>query len=516
MTDPNRFPLPDDLKGVLRRRNSESLVRIDRARSSRPAGIHVTGTAASGKTEICHLLTRRDGAEIGFADSVEEAAVVVIVVDASAPVGRADVERWRPAFESTPVVLVVNKIDVHRRWREVVDADIEIVAERVPRAVEHSVHPVSARLARAGREIGDAAVFAESGFGAVADRIDALLMQAAAVGAQRKYVAAVQESAAEAKAAIVAEARAVTGGGDTAPLRARRARLLDERERLGGDRRALLHNRIQRVRVDCIHAAAEDVRMLGAQVRQTIEGSRRAELGHLPGHLAESVQAVRARADAALSTGLRAVEVELGLAGTVPESGTAGGEIDIGEPTRRRGIEDVLMVALGASAGVGLGRLVVSPLALIPTLAVANTIVSLAIGAAIAWWLTRSRALVADRAHLRGWTQESLARVKSDVEQRLLSRILDAESALASALTSADREAAARIDLSLAEIDAELRTLADHRSALLSACDRDLAALERGLERFRGSGRDSVVPSKPVEFSPGDPEPIGAPMRRSG
>ena len=254
--------------------------------------------------------------------------------------------------------------------------------------------------------------------------------------------------------------------------------------------------------METLHGAAEDLRVLGVEVRQSIDGARRAELKHLPAHFAESTRGVRLRADAALTAGLRAVESDLELAPAPAQSSAADASLDIGEPSRRRGIEDAIMIVVGASAGVGLGRLVVSPMALVPAWAVANTVITLVLGGALAWWLTRSRALVADRAHLRGWTQECLARVKSAVEQQMLSRILEAESALATAVAVADREAAARIDVALAEVDAELRRLADHRSALLSACDRDLSALERGLERFRGPDRaEFAPPGEPLDLS---------------
>ncbi|OZE38514.1 MULTISPECIES: hypothetical protein [unclassified Rhodococcus (in: high G+C Gram-positive bacteria)] len=498
------IPLSEDMKSVLRRWNSGALDEIERARVSRPAGVHLTGTAGSGKSELRRELSRLVGSAIEFTDSVADAAVVMIVVDASAPVGRVEVEQWRAALESTPVVFVVNKIDVHRHWREVVSADTDVVAECVPRAVECTFHPISVRLARMGRESGDAAMSAESGLGAVADRLGVVLLQTAALGTERKYAAAVQDCASGARASIVARARAVTGGSDTAELRARRAELVGERDNLGGDRRALLHNRIQRVRVESVHTAAEDFRALTAEVKRTIDGAGRAELTHLPAHVAESARGARNRADAALTARLRAVETELGLTPRQAES-VADAPLDIGEPSRRRGVEDVVMIVVGASAGVGLGRLVVSPMALVPAWAVANTVITLVLGGALAWWITRSRSLVADRAHLRGWTQETVARVKSSVEQRLLSRILDAESMLAAAVASADRDAVARIDVALAEVDAELRRLADHRSALLSACDRDLSALERGLERFRGS----------VPLSSTHGEPFDEPVRRS-
>ena len=484
--------LSEDMKSVLRRWNSDALDAIGAARHSRPNGVFLTGTAGSGKSELRAELTGLTG--LAFADSVAEAAVVVIVVDASAPIGRIELEQWRLALESTPTVFVVNKIDVHRHWRDVVAADSDLVAECVPRAVECSFHPISARLARMGRDSGDAVMSGQSGLEEVADRLGALLVQAPTLGAQRKYAAAVLHSAAEARASIVAKARTVTGGGDATPLRARRAALLAERQSLGGDRRALLHNRIQRVRVDSVHAAAEDLRGLGIEFRQTIDTARRAELEHLPAHIAESARDAQGRADAALTAGLRAVETELGLDNRPVQPEATDEPIDVVAPSRRRGIEDAIMIVVGASAGVGIGRLVLSPMALVPAWAVANTAITLVLGGVLAWWLTRSRALVADRAHLRGWTQECLAGVKSAVEQRLLSRILDAESVLAIALAAADREAAASIDLALAEVDAELRALADRRSALLSACDRDLSALERGMERFRGP--DSAVVSR--------------------
>ncbi|MBY4127272.1 hypothetical protein HQO83_02570 [Rhodococcus fascians] len=476
-------PVSEDMKSVLRRWNSDALDRIARARESRPAGVHLTGTAGSGKSELRRELSRLG---VEFTGSAVDAAVVLIVVDASAPVGRADIELWRGALESTPVVFVVNKIDVHRHWREVVTSDGDLVAECVPRAVECTFHPISVRLAQTGRDSGDEVLCSESGLGAVMDRLGALLLDAAALGSKRKYAAAVQDCAVDARAAIVAKARTVTGGSDAAPLRVRRAALIGKREGLGSDRRALLHNRIQRMRVDLSHAAAEDLRELGVEVRRTIDGARRAELKHLPAHVAESALGAQSRADAALTAGLRAVESDLGLGPTVAQPSVEGGSLDIGAPSRRRGIEDAIMIVVGASAGVGLGRLLVSPMALVQAWAVANTVITLVLGGALAWWLTRSRALMADRGHMRSWTQECLARVRSAVEQRLHSRILEAESALAAAVAVADREASARIDVSLAEVDAELRRLADHRSALLSECDRDLSALDRGLERFRG------------------------------
>ncbi|WP_128646700.1 hypothetical protein [Rhodococcus sp. BS-15] len=128
---------------------------------------------------------------------------------------------------------------------------------------------------------------------------------------------------------------------------------------------------------------------------------------HLPAHFTESARGAQSRADAALTAGLRAVESDLGLGPTPTQSSATNELLDIEAPPRRRGIEDAIMIVVGASAGVGLGRLVVSPMALVPAWAVANTVITLVLGGVLAWWLTRSRALVADRAHLRGWTRRA-------------------------------------------------------------------------------------------------------------
>ncbi|MCP6105339.1 hypothetical protein NL392_32875, partial [Klebsiella pneumoniae] len=70
------------MKSVLRRWDSSALDEIERARVSRPAGVHLTGTAGSGKSELRRELSRLVGSAIEFTDSVADAAVVMIVVDA--------------------------------------------------------------------------------------------------------------------------------------------------------------------------------------------------------------------------------------------------------------------------------------------------------------------------------------------------------------------------------------------------------------------------------------------------
>ena len=125
-----------------------------------------------------------------------------------------------------------------------------------------------------------------------------------------------------------------------------------------------------------------------------------------------------------------------------------------------------------------------SPIEMVPALDIAVVPVSLVLGALCAWWLVRSRRLVADRAHLRAWVAEAAVSTKSAVEQSALGRILAAESVFFAASHQSARASAAAAESELERVEAELRAAAEQRAAVLAACDRDLMALERGLEKF--------------------------------
>src|SRR5690606_4958807 len=147
--------------------------------------------------------------------------------------------------------------------------------------------------------------------------------------------------------------------------------------------------------------------------------------------------------------------------------------------------EDHLMVALGASAGAGLGRLLVSPLSLVPAMEVASVPVTLALGGLVAWWVVRARRQVADRAHLRQWVAEALVTVKAHLEQRVATALVETETALTERVM---RICAARVvdnDRRVAELEAAIRRTAAERPGQLAACERDIALLEQYLATVR-------------------------------
>ncbi|KAF0959545.1 hypothetical protein MLGJGCBP_07315 [Rhodococcus sp. T7] len=191
--------------------------------------------------------------------------------------------------------------------------------------------------------------------------------------------------------------------------------------------------------------------------------------------------------DAAVTARLDDLRSRAGVAAADPGAAAPLPEpvVPDGPEPRHRGLEDRMTILIGASAGLGLGRLVVSPLSMVPALDIASIPLTLALGAVAAWWLTRSRAHVAERAHVRQWATEALVHVRSQWEQFVLARLLAAETRGSEAVIAESRVAAREVDERVAQIDGELRRLAARRSGQLSSCERDLAAVDRGLQEVR-------------------------------
>ena len=140
-----------------------------------------------------------------------------------------------------------------------------------------------------------------------------------------------------------------------------------------------------------------------------------------------------------------------------------------------------MMIVVGASAGAGLGRLVVSPMSNIAAFDLVALPVTLLIGGVAAWALTRMRGLAADRAHLRQWLAEAMTQVRSGLEQRALTRLVESEAEIVDAVQRAHRERARTTEGSLAELDREMRDGVARTSGRLAAVERDLAVLDRAL-----------------------------------
>ncbi|MEC3958260.1 hypothetical protein VMT65_34855 [Nocardia sp. CDC153] len=407
--------------------------------------------------------------------------VALVVLEAGALIGEhliTEVRRLRA--EGTRIVFALDGIHAHREWREVRKLDLELLAE-VEGVGGEEIVPVSARLAAVGRASGDAALVDRSGVGL----LHARLVAAAGAGAVGDQVAIVRERVlADTRRRIRAQVEKLRGRDDVAALREERARLLAVNDGGRGSAMAVVRNRVQLARVDLLHEVGARIRALHTDLRAEIDGLARGSHAEFSRHVSESVEKLTCDMD-------RAIRFRMGeLCRQVEESVAEEWHISFPPPAERgsrsvptpgprlRGVEDHLVIALGASAGFGLGRLVAAPLSLLPALDYAIMPVGLALGAAAASWFVRARRHLADGAHLRQWVADALVDARAQLEARVATALVDAEERLTDEVLGSATARMVEIDLRVGELEEQLRQAAHRRPALLQACERDLAALE--------------------------------------
>ncbi|MEV6770649.1 hypothetical protein AB0N05_18705 [Nocardia sp. NPDC051030] len=417
----------------------------------------------------------------GVGEGVRPAAVALVVLDGGSPIGREMLGVVRGLREmGTRVVFALEGIHAHEEWERVRDRDVELLGGA-------EVVAVSARMAGVARGLGDGALLDRSGLGL----LHARLVAAVGAGAVGDQVGIVRERVVEeTRRRIGVQLGELLGGGDVAALREERATLLARGDGGRGAGIAAVRNRLHLARVDLLHEVGVRIRALNAGMRGDIERLGRDGYGGVPGRLQDLVEKLTREVDRATRIRLREVTRQGGQAvggsGWEAVEGQVGavvGQVDspwVGadpEP-RCRGVEDHLVVALGASAGFGLGRLLVTPLALVEALEYAIMPVSLLLGAAAAGWVVRARGQLLERSHLQQWVSDALVNVKAQLEQRVATALVEAEERLTDRVVGITAARMVETDRRVGELEAQLRRAAQRRPGLSLACERDLAALE--------------------------------------
>ncbi|MFE3191277.1 hypothetical protein ACFXHA_19865 [Nocardia sp. NPDC059240] len=408
-------------------------------------------------------------------------AVALVVLDAGALIGDDTVARVRGLVaDGTRIVFALDGIHAHREWRDVLKLDAELLAE-VGGCEEAEIVPVSARLSAAGRAEGDAALVDRSGVGL----LHARLVVAAGAGAVGDQAAIVRERVvAQTRRRIEAQIGRLRAAGDVCALREERARLLAVGDGGRGTAMTIVRNRLQLARVDLLHEVGARIRAVHGELRGEIEGLARGTHAEFPRHVSDVVEKLTQEMDRTIRSRIgelcRQVEESVAEEWHIsfpPSVERVPREVRMPGP-RRRGVEDHLVVAFGASAGFGLGRLVVAPLALWQALDYAIMPVSLLLGAAAASWVVRARGHLAEAAHLRQWVADTLVDARAQLEQRVATALVDAEERLTDEVLGSSAARMVETDLRVGELEAQLRQATQRRPALLLACERDLAALE--------------------------------------
>ncbi|WP_280269663.1 hypothetical protein [Nocardia wallacei] len=410
--------------------------------------------------------------------------LALLLLDAGATLGAATLDLvGRLRAGGTRMVFAMNGIHAHPDWRTVFDRNGALL--RPVLEADPDIVPVSARLAVAARSTGDPSLLDRSGVGTLHAHLTGMIGAAGGTGGAAAVIGRVL---ADTRERIRAQVATLRSGDSVARLREERATLLAGRDGGRAQAMAALRNRLHLARVDLLHEVGARIRALNATARTELDRLDRRATGDYPDQLQQAVNQLTAELDVVV--GYRLDELGRQLeAVTGPAPGPTPGELRTDPPPRlgpdpeprHRGVEDYLMIALGTSAGFGLGRLVVSPLALVPALDYATVPVTLLLGAGVAYWVVRARGHLADRAHLRQWMSDALVNVKAQLEQRVATALVEAESRLTDQVVRASTARVVDADRRVAELEKQLRELSARQPAQLAACERDLAVLDAAL-----------------------------------
>ncbi len=481
--------LPSDAEAVLARWNPEGIARLRRTLTTDlpDASVAVVGPERSGKTSLIEELEAR-APGLMFVESPADAAVVVILLDASAPIGSAALRLIdHVATTGSRTLFALNKIDAHSDWRLVRDRDLHVLARHAAQFADVPIWPVSTRLAKIARAQDSTDVLKSSGIVELHGALTAEVARHPRRSGAAHLVRETELVAEHTLERINGKVASLRTSDNVATVRADRARLLARRDGGRSETMATLRSQVQLARVELLHDVASRVRTLNVTARTEIDRADKTEVAGFPDRLGRQVAQLTAEVDTRtrerlgeLAAKVLAEPVAVVPPGALPEVGA-------GPEPRHRGVEDRIMVVFGASAGVGIGRLAVAPMSMVPALDIASIPVTLVLGGCAAWWLTRSRSQVADRAHLRQWATEALVNIKSQLEQRVLGSLVGTEAELSERIVRRSATRIVDIDAQIAQLDADLRQLAAQTSGQLASCERDRDVVSRGLAQLRAN-----------------------------
>lgn len=368
----------------------------------------------------------------------EAPAAVVFVVSATAPLTESDGAVLDAAAAETDAVIgVVSKIDVHRTWRAVLDADRAALIERDPRygdmvwvgtAAAPDIGPpiVDELVATLRAVLGDDTLDHRNRLRAWENRLAVLREQ------RRDAVRRFRLDKSQRTIAV-------------------RSRLQQARVQLSyfartrcATARTELHEDVAAMGRRRLASFADDVRRRATEVSDDVQENTTRQLADLCGDLA---------VDAASH-----LLVEVGAV-----------------PLRSRGTEARLMMMLGAGFGLGVA-LTLSRLfaGLAPQWAIGGAIGGAAAGLAVTLWVVGVRGLLHDRAVLDRWVVEVMTGLRTTMEEWVATRVVLAEAVLGRATAERDAADSAEMEETVARIDREIR----EQGAQLA---RDSAIRQRGV-----------------------------------
>ncbi|MFI1463811.1 coiled-coil domain-containing protein [Nocardia carnea] len=478
---------PEPVAAVVRRWNPQGMALLDTMTvAGENAEVRLLGPDDANTTLLRTELARFQPRIELSAPSADPAgaaagAVTVLVLDAGVVIGATELDLVRRlSAAGSRVLLVLNGTHAHLDWQLVRDRSAELLTAA---GLDCEIVPVSARLALAARTAADSALLDRSGLASLHARLAALTTDTTTVDTRRS--AATAQVVAQTLDRIAQEEALLAAGSEAEMLRAERARLLAERD--GGRAVAVstLRAQLNLARMDLLTQVGHRGRALHAEARTELDRLDRAGRAGFPERLRSAVAALTDTVDRDIAARLTELRARAAAAGPgAPDRAPVhrhdpAPTLGPDPQPRGRGVEDHLMIVVGASAGVGLGRLLVSPLALVPALDVATIPVTLLLGAGAAAWVVRARRQLADRDHLRQWVVDAIANVKAQLEQRAVTALVEAETELSDEMVRSAADRMLAVDRRVAELETALRRATSGQPGRLAACARDRQILEQ-------------------------------------
>lgn len=439
------------------------------------------------------------------AEAAAGATALLFVVDAAAPFTRGELGFLQCLADRVEtVVFALAKTDLHRGWRQVLEADRALLAQHAPRFADAEFHPVSARLfdtaATAPTQEVAALLRERSGVAELQTALQRQVAGRAVMLGEANVLRAISSGLAGVIARLEAEQRALTsaerGEASADTLRQRRDELTTERRSSGRSWQLRLRGEVQRARVESLHDVANQVRSVQTWFRRAVDEADRATLAQLPYQLDAALQVLAARVTEGLAHRLsRVTETALAELFTPAELEPVRAEflrrgggrppIVLRPPDRRAtGSDDKLLIAMGVSGGLGIGRVAALPLAGLGAAAGLVVLpVTIVLGLGAGWWMARARRHAADKAHLKQWLTDVLADTRAALDQVVAEQLIDAEQQLSLALDEALGRRVSAIEDELREVDRALRLDTADRARELQGVRRNLAEATAGRER---------------------------------
>ncbi|MGL6234998.1 MAG: hypothetical protein ACRC20_06605 [Segniliparus sp.] len=454
--------------------------------------IAVVGAAGSGKSELIAALAEEapgiDVREVNEADLAAFALIgakaALVVLDAGAPVDKTDLAVVRAvAGRVHHIAFAVTKIDAYENWRGTQARDAQALEGLGPRFASARLHPVSARLHHLAMNAHDPLQVrqwsAASGLRELAADLRRIESVPAETRTYQNWLRYLDGQLSEAG----------MRSQDPAPeeaLSAEHRRVLRERtqehrnqDASRTESRDMLRSQLQLARVDLAVELNSMARSTSAQVRERASKASGRELKNLIEVVKPKILELDQRVTMSCQGRIAAISsAVLGRPDLRAISLFAQPELRPQEhldPPKfgSWGIEDFVVVLLGVSAGVGLGRIAVLPFQRVPGLAAWSVPLVAVLGLAIAMAVVSIRRLSSGRQMAVAWVTEAVAYRRGQLEQMITAGLLHAETELTQVLDDLFVRQRLRSEQRMDELEQTAKDIATRLTRLRSQRERE-------------------------------------------